>query len=86
MQLDPMAGDNSVGSGHTHDEDQDMEVLRDGLLTQEMALRALADNIDHRFQAFKGCFDEIANRLDALAIGADRSRNDDKQRPRVDFA
>ena len=44
-----MAGDNSAGNGHTHDEAQDMEVLRAGLLTQEMTLRALEDNIDHRF-------------------------------------
>ena len=47
-------------------------------------MRALADNIDCRFQAFKGRFDEIADRLDALAIGADRNRNNDRRQPRDD--
>ena len=73
-----MAGDNSIGRGHAHDEVQGMEVLRASLLTQETTLRALADSVDRRFQAFEGRFDKIVNRLDALAIGANRDRNDDK--------
>ena len=63
-----------------------MEVLRAGLLTQETILRTLVDNIDRRFQAFEGLFDEIANRLDALALGANRDMNDDRRRPRDDFS
>ena len=63
-----------------------MEVLRASLLTQETTLRALADNVDSRFQTFDGCFDEITNRLDALAIGVNRDRSDDRRRPRDDFA
>ena len=74
-----MAGDNSAGSGHAHDDVQGVEILRAGLLTQEMALRVLVDNIDHRFQVFKGWFDEIADRLDALALGANRNRNIDRR-------
>ena len=54
-----MAGETSARSSHAHDEDQGVEVLRASLLTQETALRALADNIDRRFQAFEGRFDEI---------------------------
>ena len=54
-----MAGDNNARSGHAHDKDQCVEVLRADLLTQEVALRALADNVDHRFQAFEGHVDEI---------------------------
>ena len=86
LQPDPIAGDNSAESGHAYDEDQGVEVLRVRLLTQEMALRALVDNIDHRFQAFEWRFDEIIDRLDALAIGANRNRNDDRRWPRDDFA
>ena len=74
-----MAGDNSARSGHIHEEVQGMEVLRASLLTQKKTLRALANNVDRRFQAFEGRFDEIVNRLDALAIGANRDRNDDKR-------
>ena len=44
-----MADDNSAGSGHAHDEDQGVEVLRASLLTQETALRALAESVDRRF-------------------------------------
>ena len=44
-----MVVDNSAGSGHAHDEDQGVEVLKASLLTQETTLRALVDNIDHRF-------------------------------------
>ena len=74
-----MAGDNSSGSNHIHDEDQGVEVLRASLLTQETTLRALADNIDCRFQVFEGQFDEIADRLDALTLGPNRNRNDDRR-------
>ena len=74
-----MAGDNNAGSGHAHDGDQGVEVLRVGLLTQETTLRALTDNIDRIFQAFKGWFNEIVNRLNALTIGANRNRNDDRR-------
>ena len=49
LQPDPMVGDNSAGSGHAHDEDQDVKVLRLGLQTQETVLKALADNMDRRF-------------------------------------
>ena len=69
-----MAGDNSVGSGHAHDEAQGMEVLRANLLTQETALTALVNSVDRRFQTYERCFDEIAGQLDALTIGANRNR------------
>ena len=49
-------------------------------------MKALANSVDHRFQAFERRFDEIVNRLDALAIGANRGRNDDKLRLRADVA
>ena len=81
-----MVGGNSARRGHAHDKDEGVKVLRAGLLTQETALRALTDNIDRRFQAFEGRFDEITNRLDALAIGANKNMNDDRRLPRVDFA
>ena len=42
-------------------------------------MRALANNVDRRIQAFDGHFDEIVDRLDALAIGANRDRNDIRQ-------
>ena len=67
-----MAGDNSAGSNHAHDKDRAVEVLRAGLLTQEAALRALAESVDRRFQAFEGSFDKIAGQLDALALGANK--------------
>ena len=86
MQLDPMAGDNSAGSGRAHDEAQGIEVLRVGLLTQETALRALAENVDRRFQELEGHFDEIADILDALAISANKGRNEDRRGPRKDVA
>ena len=74
-----MAGDNSVGGGHAHDEARGMEVLRASLLTQETALTALADSVDRRFQTYERRFDEIADRLDALTIGANRNRIDDRR-------
>ena len=76
MQPDLMAGDNSVGSGHAHDEDQGMEVLRAGLLTQETTLKSLADRVEHIFQAFERRFDEIIDQLDALALDANRDNID----------
>ena len=79
-----MARDNSSGSSHTHDEAQGMEVLKVGLLTQETTLRALAENVDRRFEALEWHFDKITDRLDALAIGANRGRNEDKKGPRED--
>ena len=81
-----MVGDNSAGHGHSHIEDQGVKVLKAGLLTQETTLRALVDNINRRFQSFEGWFDKIADRLDALAVGSNRNRNDDRLRPRDDFA
>ena len=81
-----MAGDNSAGSGHIHDKVWGMKILRASLLTQETALRALTKSVGHRFQAFEGRFNEIVDRLDALAIGANRNMNDDRWRPRDDFA
>ena len=86
LQLDLMAGDNSSGSGHARDEAQGMEVLRFTLLTQETALRALAENVDRKFQALEGSFDKIKDRLDALAIDANRGRNKNKRAPRDDVA
>ena len=74
-----MAGDNSVGNSHAHNQVQGVEVLRASLLTQETTLRSLEDNIDRRFQAFEGRFDEIVDRLDALALGANRNRNDNRR-------
>ena len=71
-----MAGDNSSGSGHACDDAQGMEVLQASLLTQETTLRAL----------FEGHFDEIVDRLDALALGANRGRNDDKRQLRDNVA
>ena len=81
-----MAGDDSSRSGHICDDAQGMDVLRASLLTQKTTLRVLADSVDHRFQAFEGRFDEIADRLDAVAIGANRSKNDDRRRLRDEVA
>ena len=86
LQINLMARDSSSGSGHAHEEAQGMEFLRAKLLTQETALRALAENVARRFQALEGCFDEIADRLDALAIGANRDRNEDRRGPTNDVA
>ena len=55
-------------------------------MTQEMALMALSDSVDHRFWTFEGRFDKIANKLDALAIGANRGRNDGRRRVRDDVS
>ena len=63
-----------------------MEFLRVSLLTQEMVLRALAESVDCRFQAFEERFDEIAGRLDALTIVANKGRNEDKRRLRDEVA
>ena len=63
-----------------------MEVLRASLLTQEMTLRAQVNSVDRRFQTFEGHFDEIENRFDALAIGANKGRNDDRRQLRDDVA
>ena len=79
-----MVGDNSSGSGHACDDAQGMKVLRASLLIHEMTLRALADNVDRRFQAFEGRFDEITDRLDALALDANKGRNEDRRRLRDD--
>ena len=81
-----MAGDNSSGNGHARDDAQGMEVLRASLLTQKTTLRALADSVDRRFQAFKGHFDEIVDQLDALALGANKSRNDNRRWLRDEIA
>ena len=86
LQPDSMADDNSVGGDHAHDEAQGMEVLRAGLLTQDTALRGLTDSVERRFQVFERRFDEIADRLDALALDANRDRVDDRRRPRADNA
>ena len=63
-----MVGDSSLGSGHVHDEAQDMEVLKAGLLAQETELRALVEKVDRRFQVLEGHFDETADKLDALQL------------------
>ena len=55
-------------------------------MTQKTALRVLADSVDRRFQAFEGHFDDIADRLDALALGANRGRNEDRRQLRDDVA
>ena len=81
-----MACDNSSSSSHARDDAQGIEVLGLSLLTQEISLRALADSVDCRFQAFEGCFDEIMDRLDALAFGANRGRNEDRKRLRDDVS
>ena len=86
LQPDLMAGDNSTGNSHAHDEDQDVEVLRADLLTQETTLRALVDNINHKFQVYEGHLDKIADRLNAQTIGANRDMTDDRRRPRDDIA
>ena len=54
-----MACDNNLDSYHARDDFQGMEVLRASLLTQDTKLRALAENLDHRFKAFEWRFDEI---------------------------
>ena len=51
-----------------------------------MKLRALANSVDFRFQVFEGCFDEIVDRLDALALDANRGRNEDMRWLRDDVA
>ena len=84
LQPNSMAVDDNSKNGHIHDDAQGMEVLRASLLTQETTLMALANRVDRRFQAFEGHFDEIADRLDALVIGANRGRNDDQKRLRDD--
>ena len=81
-----MVGDSSLGSGHARDEAQGIEVLRAGLLTQETTLRTLAKNVDCIFQVLEGRFDEIADRLDALAIGSNKGRNKGMRRLREDVA
>ena len=81
-----MAGDNSSGNGHTRDSVQAIEALRAGLQTQEVALKALTESVDHRFRAFEGRFDEITVRLDALALGANRDWNENMQQLRGDIA
>ena len=48
-----MAGDSSSGSGHARDEAEGMEVLIARLLTQEITLRALVENVNCRFQALE---------------------------------
>ena len=45
-------------------------------------MRALADSVDRTFQAFDRRFDEIVVWLDALAIGVNRDKNDDRRQPR----
>ena len=42
--------------------------------------------MDRIFQAFKGRIDEITDRLDALTIGANRDKIDDRRRPRDNIA
>ena len=63
-----------------------MKVLQASLLTQDTTLRALAYSVDHRFQVFEGHFDEIVDRLDALTLGANRGRSEDKRWLRDDVA
>ena len=51
-----------------------------------MALKALAESVNRRFQAFERCFNEIADKLDALAISINIGRNEDRRRLRDDVA
>ena len=71
---------------NAHNEAQGIEFFRADLLTQDTTLKGLANNMDRRLWAFKVRLDEITDWLDALAISANRDRNDDRQRPRYDFA
>ena len=86
MQPDLIERDSSSCSSHARDKAQGIEVLRAELLTQETALRALVENVDRRFQALEGRFNEMADRLDALAIDANRGRNENRMGPREDVA
>ena len=52
----------------------------------KVTLRALAESVDRKFQAFEGRFDEIVDRLDTLTLGANRGRNEDRRRLRDDIA
>ena len=79
LQPSSMVDDNSVKGGHAHDETQGMEVLRAGLLTQETTLRGLTYSVERRFQAFERRFDGIADRLDVLALDANKDRVDDRR-------
>ena len=74
-----MAGDNNVGGSHAHDETRGMEVLRVSLLTQETVLTILPNSVGHKFQTYEPRFDEIVSELDALSIGANRNRIDDRR-------
>ena len=74
-----MAGDDNSGSGHAKDNVQGMEALRASLQTQEAALRALAESVDRRFQGFEGHFDEIPDKLNALALSSNRDINKDRR-------
>ena len=49
-------------------------------------MRALAENVDRIFPELEGRFDEISNILDALAIGANKGKNEDRGGPRADVA
>ena len=81
-----MASDDSSGSSHACDCVQGMGALRFRLQIQEAGLRALAESVDHRFQAFEGHFDAITDRLDALVLGANRGGNENRRRLREDVA
>ena len=76
-----MAGDSSSGISHARDEAQGMEVLKAKLLTQKTALRALAENVDRKFQALEGRFEDIVDKLDDFVISANRGRNEDMRGP-----
>ena len=81
-----MAGDDSSGSNHALDGVLCMEALRAGLQTQKVALRALVESIDSRFQEFEGRFDAIVDRLNALALGINRDGIENRRWLRGDVA
>ena len=49
-------------------------------------MRSLTEIVDRRFQAFEGRFDEIADWLDAFALGANRDGNENIWQLKEDVA
>ena len=69
--------DNRVISGSSLDNDQRAEDPQEQ--DHGVALRALEQRMDLRFQRLEQHFEEIANQHDALGIDANRNRNEDRQ-------
>ena len=61
-----------------------MKALWTGLWIQEVALRALVESVDRKFQTFEWHFNKIVDQLDALALGANRRGNKNRRRLRGD--